>query len=167
MAAIGIGSDPAITLAPSLSTKFTGDASSAGAIASAFGVGAGLGFLAIPLIRRIIRLNHQGLAGLLLMAGGFSALIVANEFLAALVAFLAAGLGMTLSLTSLSAQLQLRIPDELRGRIMALWGVAFIGSRPLAAAVNGAVADLGSASMALVLVVFTLICAALLLVVRL
>ena len=37
-----------------------------------------------------------------------------------------------------------RIPEELRGRIMALWGIAFLGSRPIAAFVDGTIADLAS-----------------------
>ncbi|MFP4148655.1 MAG: hypothetical protein ACLFV0_04120, partial [Nitriliruptoraceae bacterium] len=48
-----------------------------------------------------------------------------------------------------STQLQARLPDELRGRVMALWSVAFLGSRPLAAAANGALADLTSPAVAM------------------
>ncbi|MGV0803847.1 MFS transporter, partial [Mycolicibacterium elephantis] len=36
---------------------------------------------------------------------------------------------------------QERAPEELRGRIMALWLVGFLGSRPLAAALLGGTAD--------------------------
>ena len=67
---------------------------------------------------------------------------------------------MTTAITSLSAQLQQRLPDELRGRIMALWSMAYLGSRPLAAALDGAVADAVSVSAALLLVVSLLLGAA-------
>jgi hypothetical protein len=36
----------------------------------------------------------------------------------------------------------------MRGRIMALWGVAFLGSRPVAALVDGSIADLASPEVA-------------------
>ena len=37
-------------------------------------------------------------------------------------------------MTGLSTVVQERAPEELRGRIMALWLVGFVGSRPIAAA---------------------------------
>jgi hypothetical protein len=79
---------------------------------------------------------------------------------AAIVAFGVGGAGMTLSLTSLSTQMQERLPDVLRGRVMALWSVAFLGSRPFAAAVNGAIADVVSVEAALLTVVAVLLGAA-------
>jgi hypothetical protein len=42
------------------------------------------------------------------------------------------------------------VPEELRARVMALWSVALLGVRPLAALVDGALADLTSVSTALV-----------------
>ncbi len=38
-----------------------------------------------------------------------------------------AGLGYFLAMTSLTTLLQMSIPEHLRGRIMALWGVCFLG----------------------------------------
>jgi sugar phosphate permease len=48
---------------------------------------------------------------------------------------------MTTSLTAFSTLIQQVLPEGLRGRVMALWSMAFLGSRPLAAAINGAIAD--------------------------
>jgi len=64
---------------------------------------------------------------------------------------LVAGIGMMLTITSLTTQLQERLPEYMRGRIMALWAVAFIGSRPLAAAINGALADYVAIELAVLL----------------
>jgi MFS family permease len=47
-------------------------------------------------------------------------------------------------MTGVSTLIQERSPNELRGRIMALWMMGFVGSRPLAAAVVGSAADLFS-----------------------
>ena len=59
----------------------------------------------------------------------------------ALTGFALAGLGFGWALTGLSTVVQERAPEELRGRIMALWLVGFLGSRPIAAAVLGGTAD--------------------------
>lgn len=67
----------------------------------------------------------------------------------ALVAFGLSGVGMTLAFTSITTQIQNRSPDALRGRIMALWFVGFLGARPFAAGLNGFVADAVNVSVAL------------------
>jgi MFS family permease len=56
--------------------------------------------------------------------------------------FVVSGFGFGCAMTGLSTVVQERAPEELRGRIMALWLVGFLGSRPIAAAVLGGTADL-------------------------
>jgi len=51
------------------------------------------------------------------------------------------GVGFVLALTGFTSVVQRRTPDALRGRVMALWTVAFLGNRPIAALIDGAVAD--------------------------
>jgi hypothetical protein len=53
------------------------------------------------------------------------------------------GLGArpTVSNTSATSRLQLEVTESQRGRIMALWGIAFLGVRPLASLVDGAIAQ--------------------------
>jgi predicted MFS family arabinose efflux permease len=157
--AIGIGADPAITLTPPLSDGFGRGAELVGIFASSFGVGAGAAFLVLAPLRRTLGLPRLGTLGLALLATGMLALTVTPVPAAAIVAFGVGGAGMTLSLTSLSTQMQERLPDVLRGRVMALWSVAFLGSRPFAAAVNGAVADAVSVEAALLTVVTVLLVA--------
>jgi sugar phosphate permease len=56
-------------------------------------------------------------------------------------AFLAvAGFGYLASNTSATSRLQLDVAPEQRGRIMALWSVAFLGLRPIASLTDGAIA---------------------------
>jgi hypothetical protein len=162
IAAVGVGSDPAITLAPSIATSMGQPAVFAGAIASAFGIGAGAAFLLIPAARRLMGLASYGTLGLALVGAGAAALLVGRTPGTTLAAFVVAGVGMTLAVTSLSAQLQERAPDALRGRIMALWSMAFLGSRPVAAAANGALADHVSVPAALLVVMVVMFGVALL-----
>ena len=51
-----------------------------------------------------------------------------------------AGMGYLASNTGATSRLQLDIEESQRGRIMALWGVAFLGLRPFASLLDGAVA---------------------------
>lgn len=143
--AIGIAADPVVTLTPALSTELGRGTTMVGLFASAFGIGAGLAFPLLSLLRSRLGLARQGALGLSTMAAGLL-LTGALPFMPVILGGLViGGAGLTMSLTSLSTQLQQRVPDDLRGRVMALWSVAFLGSRPLAAAFNGAVSDLTSA----------------------
>lgn len=150
VAVVGFCADPAITLAPSISEGLGREVELTGALASAFGIGAAAGFPTIGLLSRWVSLEGRGTVGFVLTAAGLMGLVVSTNATAALAALCVAGVGMTLSLTSLSALLQQRLPDGMRGRVMALWSVGFLGSRPLAAAIDGALADLFSVAAALI-----------------
>ncbi len=76
---------------------------------------------------------------------------MSNVTAAALVGFAVAGLGFGWAMTGLSTVVQERAPDDLRGRIMALWLVGFLGSRPFAAAILGGAADAVSVQAAFVI----------------
>lgn len=160
VAAIGIGSDPAITLTPSLSAGYGAGATLVGLFASAFGVGALAAFAFLTPLRLRVGMPRLGPAGLLTLSVGMAATGISPTPTLAVISLAVAGGGMTVALTSLTTQLQEWVPDEIRGRIMALWSVAFLGSRPLAAAVNGAVADATAPVVAFLLVAVIVVAAA-------
>lgn len=56
---------------------------------------------------------------------------------------------MMLGINTFTTQIQQRLPEYLRGRIMGLWAVCFVGSRPFAAALNGTLAETLSTEAAL------------------
>lgn len=150
--AIGIGADPVITLTPSLARSLGAGSKFVGAFASAYGIGAGITFFAISSLRRRLGLPRLASVGLVALGGGMASAGLVTDPILAMVSFLIAGAGTGMALTSLTTQMQQRVPDDLRGRIMALWAMAFIGTRPLAAALNGATADKVSLAAAFVLV---------------
>lgn len=152
VATIGVGADPVITLTPAIADGFGADARLVGTLASSFGIGAGLAFLVLGVARRRFGLVRLGGGGLGLLAAGTVGLAAAPVAAAAVAAMVVGGAGMTFSLTSLTTLIQQRVPEELRGRMMALWAVAFLGSRPLTAGITGAVADAIAVEAALVLV---------------
>jgi hypothetical protein len=51
-----------------------------------------------------------------------------------------AGFGYLSSNTAATTRLQLGVAPSQRGRIMALWSIAFLGLRPLASLTDGAIA---------------------------
>ena len=149
VAAAGIGGDPALTLAPALTEQLGGGPHLIGWITSSFGIGAGIGFLVFSLAHKRTGLPGLACAGLAATALGLAAASFSPGTGWVLASLTAAGIGLTLSVTSLSTLLQDRTPGMLRGRIMALWFAAFLGGRPFAAALNGFLADTVSVTAAL------------------
>ncbi|MDA3624086.1 MFS transporter [Saccharopolyspora sp. WRP15-2] len=148
---IGVAADPALTLAPAIAEAAGGDTATVGIFASAFGIGAALGVVVMgPLERWFGR--SQLVAGGLCVLGAATAVLALSPPIAVLVgAFAFAGAGMSVALTSLTTLLQVAVPDSLRGRVMSLWLACFVGSRPIAALLNGALADVFSVPVALVI----------------
>ena len=139
---VGIASDPSITLTPSMADELGGGTRLVGILSAAFGVGAAVGMIMLALMRGRMasaRVSAIGMSGL---AAGCAVLSVGTVPAVAIAGFALAGLGFGWAMTGLGTVVQERAPEELRGRIMALWLVGFLGSRPIAAAVLGGTADL-------------------------
>jgi len=156
VATIGVGADPMITLTPSIAASLGRGSSFVGVLASSFGIGAAAAFLTLGVLRRRFGLERLATAGIAVLAIGMGLLAAAPTSALAMAAAVIGGTGMTIGLTSITTLVQQRVPDELRGRVMALWSVAFLGSRPIAASTTGAVADLVSVTAALLVVVAVL-----------
>jgi predicted MFS family arabinose efflux permease len=155
LAMIGVGVDPVVTLGPSLADLLGDPTELVGHLASAFGVGTALGYAALSRTRTGVGLDRLGALGLRIMAAGLllaagAAWAGTSAVAVALLGLGVAGVGMPLSLNAYTTIVQTGLPDGLRGRVMALWSMAFIGSRPVAATLNGAVADAAGVRVALV-----------------
>ncbi|OBK76786.1 MFS transporter [Mycobacterium sp. 1274761.0] len=139
---VGIVSDPSITLTPSMADELGGGTRLVGTLSATFGLGAAVGMATLALMRGHLpsaRVSSIGLAGLV---AGTVILAVGTVSAVAMTGFAVAGVGFGWAMTGLSTLVQERAPEVLRGRIMALWLVGFVGSRPIAAAVLGGTADL-------------------------
>ena len=141
VAVVGIASDSSITLTPSLADQLGGGARLVGTLSTLFGVGAAVGMATLALMRGRMASVRVSLIGLIGLGVGCTTLAAATVPAVAMTGFVVAGLGFGWAMTGLSTVVQERAPEELRGRIMALWLVAFLGSRPIAAAVLGGAAD--------------------------
>ena len=74
------------------------------------------------------------------LGGGMVAVCLSPTLAVAAPFLFAAGFGYLSSNARATTQLQLEVDERQRGRIMALWGVAFLGLRPFASLVDGALA---------------------------
>jgi hypothetical protein len=80
------------------------------------------------------------LATLALLGAGVIGFSVAPRLDVAYAFLAIAGFGYLASNTSATSRLQLDVAAHQRGRIMALWSVAFLGLRPIASLTDGAIA---------------------------
>lgn len=149
VAAVGFASEPSMTLAPTIADKLSGGTRLVGELTTAFGIGAGLGFVIFGMLSRRVSQARLVQCGLAAMAAGLILVAFGADQLVVLGSFMIVGLGFMLAMTSATTLIQQRVPGHLRGRIMALWMVGFVGSRPLAAAMQGFLADALSLRVAL------------------
>ena len=138
VAVVGFGSDPVNTLSPAFAHAFGRPDTDAGFVVGAFGAGAVTA--AFVLAGGISRTRRRAAARLGLLGGGIVLFSVSPSLFVALPFLFVAGFGYLAANTSATARLQLGVDETQRGRMMALWTVAFLGLRPFASIVDGAIA---------------------------
>jgi MFS family permease len=138
VASVSTGSDPVNTESPALAHAFHHSAAWAGTIVGAFGVGAVATAFAFAGRRSPSRATMA--LTLAAMALGMAAFAVTPWLPLAFVFLAVAGAGYLASNTAATSRLQLSVAEHERGRIMALWSIAFLGVRPVASIVDGAIA---------------------------
>jgi len=138
VAVVGFASDPVNTEAPAFARAFGRPDTDAGYVIGAFGAGAVAA--AFLLAGRVAGSRRRMLATLSLLGGGIVAFSAVPWLSVGFVVLFAAGFGYLASATSATSRLQLGVEEHQRGRIMALWSVAFLGLRPLASLADGAIA---------------------------
>jgi|SRR5581483_11147254 len=140
--AVSFSADPINTLAPAFARAFGRPDTDAGYLIGIFGAGAVTAALVVSGRRAGGRLH---VAATLALEGLGLALFAAIPSLWVAAAFLfVGGIGYLASNTAATTTLQLRVADWQRGRVMAIWGAAFLGVRPLASLIDGTIADLSS-----------------------
>jgi MFS family permease len=140
VASVSAGSDPINTESPALAHAFGHSSAWAGTIVGAFGIGAVIA--AFVYAGRVGQGTRRRMAFTLgLMAAGMAAFALVHWLPLAFLFLAVAGFGYLVSNTSATARIQLAVDEHERGRIMALWSIAFLGIRPLASLVDGAIAE--------------------------
>ncbi len=118
---------------------FHGSAGSYGALLSTLGVGSLIGALAMA---RQQRPGLRRLAGAAVVFGAVSVLVaVAPWFWVELLAMVPLGIVSMVFMITGNSTLQLTSHPNMRGRVMALYGIVFLGGTPIGAPIAGWMAD--------------------------
>ncbi len=134
-------------LLPTLARETLGKGPDAfGVLSASFGAGALVGALAAASLGRASRRVFLAGTG----AFGVAELLLAPQasLPAAAVLLAVTGAAFTLWTSNANATLQLAAPDRLRGRVLALYYLAFNGSMPLGGVLAGALATAGGTQLA-------------------
>jgi MFS family permease len=153
VAATGFAADPMITLAPPLADVVGGGETLVAVLVSAFGLAAAPAAVASGRLQRAYGSLAVAGAGGFTTAAGLGIAALAPVPGVAVAGFAVTGVGFVLALTGFTTVLQRRVPDELRGRVMALWSIAFLGNRPVAAVIDGSAADLAGPRWAMTIAI--------------
>jgi MFS family permease len=122
--------------------------------------GAGAVTAAFALAGRVAGSRRRMATTLTLMGGGVIGFAFSPWIWLGAIFLAIGGFGYLASNTSATSRLQLEVAEHQRGRIMALWSVAFLGLRPIASLADGAIADLaGVRAAGVILAVPTLLLA--------
>lgn len=165
VAAVSVAIDPITTVGPAFATEIFGQRDTmAGYLIGAFGAGA-VAASVLPLGMGSRPFRTIALM-LVVMGGGMVAFALSPHPFFAYGTLVIAGFGYLSGQTRATTRLQLGVEDHERGRIMALWSVAFLGSRPLASLLDGALAAAAGPRVATLLMSLPVFAAAALLLLR-
>jgi MFS family permease len=134
---------------PALAKTFGGGGADYGFMTAAMGVGAVVGGLFAAARGRLgigALVNSGAMFGVVLLLAA-----VAPTLPLELIALLVVGAASVSFLSRGNATLQLAAAPQMRGRVMALWAVAFLGSTPIGGPIAGAVSEYFGARWGLVM----------------
>ena len=146
---VGWMSDPFSTLMPALAEDLGGGDVTVGLLVGQLRVRSGGHGAALRSHPRRRRTGASIGLGLALVAAGLAGTVLGPVTAVSMLTAATTGSGFLLGVTGTNAELQRAVPERLRGRVMAWWSVAFLGCRPIAAVVDGAIADLASVRISL------------------
>jgi len=139
VAMASFATDPVATLTPVLAEQVYGWPDTyAGFLIGAFGCGAVLS--AFLVIRRFEPAVKAMAITLAITCLGIGTLAVITSGRVALVTLAIAGIAYLATVSTSTAWLHVTLADEHRGRVMAAWTIGFLGLRPVASLIDGALA---------------------------
>jgi MFS family permease len=161
VAAISLSADPVNTLTPGFAKEiFHRSDSYTGYLVGAFGFGTVIA--AVTLAGRLRKPIRRLPITCVVMGAGMVAFGLAPNLGLAYIALAVAGFGFLLTNTAATTAVQLEVADNQRGRVMALWSLAFLGTRPFGSLADGSVAQVvGLRAAAVVMAGVVLVVAAL------
>ena len=112
-----------------------------GGLLAAHGIGALAGALFVASRGEKRRTRTQVFGGLWLFSLSLGVFALAGWPLLAGAALSFSGAGLIMFVSTANTQIQWTVPDELRGRVMGVWGLVFGGGLPLGSVTLGALAE--------------------------
>ncbi|MGA7793282.1 MAG: MFS transporter [Candidatus Acidiferrales bacterium] len=133
---------PYTVLMPIFAVKILhGGASAYGTLMGAVGVGAMFGALALAMraelrgLGKVVAYSATGLGASLVLFSG------SHWYWISFTILVLSGFTMMMQFTATNTLIQAMVPDQLRGRVMSLYSMMFLGMSPLGSLLAGAVAD--------------------------
>lgn len=120
-----------------------------GFLMSSMGLGALTGAIFVAFISRYGPKNSIIAAGALIMTLFQIVLSFTQTFHAAVAALFITGLGVIMFTASSNTAVQLNTPDELRGRVMSVYALVFLGVTPVGSFLAGSIASLTGTRIAI------------------
>jgi MFS family permease len=137
--ALSATADVVNTLTPGFATEVFGRSDTvSGVLIGAFGLGA---VTAAFFAGRAGAVERRLAVMLAVLGGGVVAFALSPGLWVALAALAVGGFGYLAANTTATTAIQLEVEDSQRGRVAALWSVAFLGVRPFASLVDGGLAQ--------------------------
>jgi predicted MFS family arabinose efflux permease len=149
-ALVSILAMPYSTLLPIIARDVLGlDASGLGYLYAIGGLGAVAGALSLT-VRRLFRQRGVFLLAMVTTTGlATSALGFADTLVVAVIALVMISFAATASIALMNTLLQELVDDEKRGRVLSMYGLAFMGTFPIGNLLAGTIARYSSASATL------------------
>jgi predicted MFS family arabinose efflux permease len=133
-------------LMPVISGKvFHSGAQGLGTLLSAAGAGSLTGAFVTSALSRRKNKVPQIVAGLLISSAAMILFSLNTNFLLAHILLYIIGFGVLIQVSTINTLVQLASPDQMRGRVMAVYLTMFVGMMPVGAFLSGLVADKTSA----------------------
>jgi MFS family permease len=118
-----------------------GGAHTLGFLMTATGVGALLGALYLASRRTVFGLEFVIVAAALTFGVGLIGFALSRNLMLSLVILAVAGAGFMIMMASTNTLIQTIVDENMRGRVMSFYAMAFLGTSPLGSLASGVVAD--------------------------
>ncbi|HEY2090891.1 MAG TPA: MFS transporter [Thermoanaerobaculia bacterium] len=136
-----IGMPYAVLMPVFASTVLHGGAHTLGLLMTSVGVGALCGTAYLASRHTVVGLGKVIVAATMMLSAGLIVFSLSHSTWLSLLVLPLVGAGMMLQAASSNTILQTVVSEDLRGRVMAFYSVAVLGTQPIGSLVAGAVAD--------------------------
>jgi MFS family permease len=138
--------NPLLTFLPLFTRNvFHGEVSQYTYLMAFAGAGAVTGALVVAWLGKFPHMGRTALTIQIILGGLITAFAMSRLFWLNAALLFTCGAGMVMVFSTLSSLVQLNAPNEMRGRVMSIYMVAFRGGMPLGSLVGGWLANISSA----------------------